>query len=217
MFGQKIIFQSTSLCTKEFVQNKYSIFWLHLSSISCWLHAIANWTYSVNAIRRLCTYFAQLQDCTLTVCHTISRQQCNLEKTAQSRDWHMISQFWECTTESWIRRLHGTYTHTLVPLHSPGLELLGTEGMCDVLNGVTEAVGVVVGGIDAPLVPRVGVGRVLDSIGHRVLFAVLHNQLHTKGGLRWEGNASFNFLFFLGGIQHKIFRWLWNCEISVIY
>lgn len=32
----------------------------------------------------------------------------------------------------------------------PGLELLGAEGVCDILNRVTQAVGVVIGGVDAP-------------------------------------------------------------------
>lgn len=36
------------------------------------------------------------------------------------------------------------------PAPSPGLEFLGAEGVGDVLNGVTEAVRVVVGGVDAP-------------------------------------------------------------------
>ena len=55
--------------------------------------------------------------------------------------------------------------------------------MCDVLNGVTETVGVVIGGVDAPLVSGTWVGSVLDSICYWVLFAVLHEELHTKGGL----------------------------------
>ena len=55
--------------------------------------------------------------------------------------------------------------------------------MCDVLNGVTETVRIIVGGVDTPLVSRVGVGCVLDTVGHWVLLAVLHDELHTKSGL----------------------------------
>lgn len=32
----------------------------------------------------------------------------------------------------------------------PGLELLGAEGVCDVLDRITQTVGVVIGGVDAP-------------------------------------------------------------------
>lgn len=35
-------------------------------------------------------------------------------------------------------------------VHMPGLELLGAEGVCDILDGVTQTVGVVIGGVDAP-------------------------------------------------------------------
>lgn len=34
--------------------------------------------------------------------------------------------------------------------HSPGLELFGAEGVSDVLDGVAEAVCVVIRGVDAP-------------------------------------------------------------------
>ena len=43
--------------------------------------------------------------------------------------------------------------------------------------------GVVVRGIDAPLVPGMRVRGVLDAVGDRVLFAILHCKLHTKSGL----------------------------------
>lgn len=33
----------------------------------------------------------------------------------------------------------------------PGLELFGTEWVCDILNRVTQAVGVVIGGVDTPI------------------------------------------------------------------
>ena len=55
------------------------------------------------------------------------------------------------------------------------------------LNGVAEAVGVIIGWVDTPLVPGVGVGGVLDPVGHRVLLAVLHGQFHAEGDLE-EGN-----------------------------
>ena len=63
------------------------------------------------------------------------------------------------------------------------LELLGAEGVCDVLQRVAETVRVVVGGVDAPLAARARVWRGLDPVGHRVHFAVLHHQLHTQSGL----------------------------------
>ena len=78
----------------------------------------------------------------------------------------------------------------------PGLELLGAERVGDVLDGVTEAVGEVVGGVDTPGVASVGVRGVLDAVGHRVLLAVLHNVLHTKCGLgQWKTIADFRFVY----------------------
>jgi len=44
-------------------------------------------------------------------------------------------------------------------------------------------VGVVIGGVDAPLVSGTWVGSVLDSVCYWVLFAVLHEELHTKSCL----------------------------------
>lgn len=32
----------------------------------------------------------------------------------------------------------------------PGLELFGTQGVCDIFNRVTQTVGVVISGVDAP-------------------------------------------------------------------
>lgn len=32
----------------------------------------------------------------------------------------------------------------------PGLELFGTQWVCDIFNGVTQTVGVVISGVDAP-------------------------------------------------------------------
>ena len=55
--------------------------------------------------------------------------------------------------------------------------------MCDVLDGVAEAVGVVVGGIDAPLVAGSVVGGVFDPVGHRILLALFKGDLHPQGGL----------------------------------
>ena len=65
----------------------------------------------------------------------------------------------------------------------PGLKLLGAKGMRDILYGVAEAVGVVIRRVDAPPCPRAGVWGIFDAIGHRVLLAVLHGQLHAEGGL----------------------------------
>ena len=62
---------------------------------------------------------------------------------------------------------------------SPGLELLGAQRVGNVLNGVTEAVGEVVGGVDTPGVSGVGVRCVFDAVGDRVLLAVLHDVSHT--------------------------------------
>ena len=45
----------------------------------------------------------------------------------------------------------------------PGLEFLGAERVGDVLYGVAKAVGVVVGRVNAPLVPGPVVVGVLDS------------------------------------------------------
>ena len=67
---------------------------------------------------------------------------------------------------------------------SPGLKLLGTQRVGNVLNGVTETVGEVVGGIDTPGVPGMGVRCVLNAVGHWVLLTVLHNVLHTKCSLQ---------------------------------
>jgi hypothetical protein len=49
------------------------------------------------------------------------------------------------------------------------LELLGAEGVSDVFDGVAEAVSVVVGRIDAPLITGPVVGSVLDPVRDRVL------------------------------------------------
>ena len=69
---------------------------------------------------------------------------------------------------------------------SPGLKFLGTQRVGNVLNGVTEAVGEVVGGVDTPSISRVGVRCVLNAVGHWVLLTVLHNVLHTKCSLQEE-------------------------------
>ena len=70
---------------------------------------------------------------------------------------------------------------------SPGLKLFGTQRVGDVLDGVTQTVSEVIGGVDTPGVPRVGVRGVLDAVGYRILLTVLHNVLHTK--CRLYGNA----------------------------
>ena len=55
--------------------------------------------------------------------------------------------------------------------------------MSDVLDGVAEAVSVVIGGVDAPLVASSVVGGVLDPVGHRVLLALFESDLHPQRGL----------------------------------
>ena len=55
--------------------------------------------------------------------------------------------------------------------------------MSDIFNRVTEAVRIVISWVDTPLVLGTWVRGILDSVRHGVLFAVLHEQLHTKCGL----------------------------------
>lgn len=91
----------------------------------------------------------------------------------------------------------------------PGLELLGAEGVCDILDRITQTVGVVIGGVDAParherkandtlknktthevkqntaevavpFISRPMVGCVFDSICYRVELPVLHDHLHPE-------------------------------------
>lgn len=90
----------------------------------------------------------------------------------------------------------------------PGLELLGAEGVCDILDRVTQTVGVVIGGVDAParqdrdtndklkntttrevkqtaevalpFISRPMVRCVFDSICYRVKLPVLHDHLHPE-------------------------------------
>ncbi len=66
---------------------------------------------------------------------------------------------------------------------SPALKLLGAERVGDVLDGVAEAVSVVVGGVDAPFVAGPVVSRVLDAVGYRILLALLQGDLHPQRGL----------------------------------
>ena len=61
---------------------------------------------------------------------------------------------------------------------------LGAERVGNMLDGVAEAVGEVVGGVDAPLVPRPVVRRELNAVRHRVLLPILHHVLHSKRGLK---------------------------------
>lgn len=100
--------------------------------------------------------------------------------------------------------------------HKLDHELLGAEGVCDILDGVTEAVSVVVGGIDAPLSASAGVRVVLDPVSHRVLLAIAQSHLHPQCGLAlsictsphalWR-NSLFILFSLLQGIQ---FQWLWD-------
>ncbi len=69
--------------------------------------------------------------------------------------------------------------------HSLGHELLGTKGVCYVFDGVAKAVGVVVGWVDTPLVPRTQVGCGLDPVHHGVLLAVLQTVLHPQRGFSY--------------------------------
>ena len=50
-----------------------------------------------------------------------------------------------------------------------GLELEGADGVVDVLERVARAVGPVVGGVDAPAGPGVGMGGVLDPVGDEIV------------------------------------------------
>lgn len=60
------------------------------------------------------------------------------------------------------------------------LELPGAEGVSDVLNGVTETVGIVIGRVDAPLTPSPWVRLALDPVCHWVLLTVLQSHLHAQ-------------------------------------
>jgi hypothetical protein len=44
-----------------------------------------------------------------------------------------------------------SYTHYMTSASSPSLELLGTQRVGNVLNGVTQTMCVVIGGVDAPV------------------------------------------------------------------
>ena len=68
-------------------------------------------------------------------------------------------------------------------MYVPGLEFFGAKGVGDVLNGVTQTVGVVIGGVDTPGVPRVRVRGELDPVGHWVLLSILHDVFHPQRGL----------------------------------
>lgn len=61
---------------------------------------------------------------------------------------------------------------------SSTLKLLGAKRVSDVFDGVTQAVGVVIRRVDAPLVPSPVVGRIFDPVGDRVLLALLQSDLH---------------------------------------
>ena len=71
----------------------------------------------------------------------------------------------------------------LLSLNQPCLELFGTEGVGDILDGVTETVSEVIGGVDAPLVPCSMVGSELDTVSNWVLLTFLQDGLHSQGRL----------------------------------
>ncbi len=48
------------------------------------------------------------------------------------------------------------------------LKLQGTQGMGDALHGVLKGMGIVVHGIDAPLVPGAVMAGVIDTVDHRI-------------------------------------------------
>ena len=103
-----------------------------------------------------------------------------------------------------------TFTFSNLGGHVPGLELLGAQGVADVLDGVAQTVGEVVGGVDAPGLARVRVRRVLDAVGHRVLLAVLHDVLHTQSSLGngiWEWNM---------GMEYGNGIWEWNMGMECL-
>jgi hypothetical protein len=56
---------------------------------------------------------------------------------------------------------------------SAGLKLERAQGVRDVLEGIHEAVGVVVGRVDAPGIPRVRVRRELDAVCDEIKHVVV--------------------------------------------
>lgn len=70
-----------------------------------------------------------------------------LQKNKRNHDeWDIIICFWAAVCCIWLN-------YKSLPKNSllPGLELFGTEWVCDILNRVTQAVGVVIGGVDTPI------------------------------------------------------------------
>lgn len=61
----------------------------------------------------------------------------------------------------------------------PCLKFFSTQGMCDVLYGVTQAMSVVIGWVNTPEIFAVRVRSEFDPISYWVLFAVFHSQFHT--------------------------------------
>ncbi len=74
------------------------------------------------------------------------------------------------------------------------LELPRAERVSDVLNGVTEAVGVVIGRVDAPLTPSPWVRLALDPVCNWILLAVLQGHLHAQCCLTLLKQAIFHVL-----------------------
>lgn len=75
--------------------------------------------------------------------------------------------------------------------------------MSDVLDGVAQAVRVVVRGVDAPAIAGAVVGHVLDAVGHRVEFPFLQRHLHAQRGLALVELAVLHVLEQLQTLLHR--------------
>lgn len=79
-------------------------------------------------------------------------------------------------------------------MHTLDLELPGTERVSDILNGVTETVGIVVGRVDAPLATSPWVSLALDPVCHWIFFTVFQSHLHAQCGCTLIKSAIFHVL-----------------------
>ena len=91
------------------------------------------------------------------------------------------------------------YNAAAAASHSLCHEFFGAEGMSDIFQRVTEAVGIVVQGVDAPLTLSARVWNIFDAISHWVLLAVGQYNLHSERG----------FTFFEFSFPHVLFRNEW--------